>query len=91
MKVKKRDSNCIIVPLLTLVILDQYLHGVMEGTQGRIWERLVKVLINYEWSQKFTNTIVTHFIRTGSDHSPLSIIIDNTQHIPKKYFEFLDY
>ncbi|XP_059315604.1 uncharacterized protein LOC132066277 [Lycium ferocissimum] len=61
-----------------------------RGSTQRMWERLDRAFINYEWSQKFINTTITHLIRTSSDHSPLFITIENTQQNHKKYFKFLN-
>ncbi|XP_016546526.2 uncharacterized protein LOC107846732 [Capsicum annuum] len=55
-----------------------------RGSRQRMWERLDRAFINYEWSQKFTNTTITHLIKTGSDHSPLLITVDNNLQAHKR-------
>ncbi|XP_019264719.1 PREDICTED: uncharacterized protein LOC109242303 [Nicotiana attenuata] len=57
----------------------------------RIWARLDRVLINFEWLQRFLDTSATHLVRTGSDHAPLLISTSNPHREPKKYFRFLDF
>lgn len=41
----------------------------------RGWQRLDRELINNEWCNIFDTTNIEHLIKTGSDHSPLLIII----------------
>ncbi|XP_070015166.1 uncharacterized protein [Nicotiana sylvestris] len=58
--------------------------------KNRIWARLDRALGNNDWLQKFSDTTVTHLVRTGSDHAPLLISFFNTLQEPQKYFRFLD-
>ncbi|XP_019244439.1 PREDICTED: uncharacterized protein LOC109224308 [Nicotiana attenuata] len=57
--------------------------------ENRVWERLDRVLINTEWSQKFADTSMIHLVRIGSDHSSLLIIVAVPQQTTQRYFKFL--
>ncbi|XP_070056526.1 uncharacterized protein [Nicotiana tomentosiformis] len=62
-----------------------------RSKRNRVWGRLDRALLNNEWSQRFTDTIVTHLVRIGSDHSPLLITIATSQINIQSYFRFLDF
>ncbi|XP_016573562.1 uncharacterized protein LOC107871219 isoform X2 [Capsicum annuum] len=57
----------------------------------RIWKRLDRVFINDLWAQKYSNNIVKHIARTGSDHRPILLKCNNGLNNSYKYFKFLDF
>ncbi|KAM3394231.1 hypothetical protein P3S68_003233 [Capsicum galapagoense] len=57
----------------------------------RIWKRLDRVFINDLWAQKYSNKIVKHMARTGSDHRPILLKCNNELNNGYKYFKFLDF
>lgn len=62
-----------------------------RSQRKRVWKRLDRVLMNYDWTHRFVNTTITHLVRTGFDHSPLLITIASPQPSIQTYFRFLDF
>ena len=58
-------------------------------TNGRVWQRLDRVLINADWLNIFASVHVSHMARGRSDHCPLLIKSSNGQ-VLKGSFRFLN-
>nr|XP_027120463.1 uncharacterized protein LOC113737428 [Coffea arabica] len=58
-------------------------------TNGRVWQRLDRALMNREWADGFDLSHVSHLARGRSDHAPLLICCQNGSH-PKRSFKFLN-
>lgn len=58
-------------------------------TNGRVWQRLDRVLINAEWSAAYSFTRLSHLSRGRSDHCPLLIKCGHFQG-RKSTFRFLN-
>ena len=68
-------------------------------TNGRVWQRLDRALMNQQWSSVFSITKVSHMPRGRSDHAPLLIKCGNHSSFPtsflflniwRKYKGFID-
>nr|XP_027103123.1 uncharacterized protein LOC113724413 [Coffea arabica] len=57
-------------------------------TNGRVWQRLDRALMNQEWADGYELSHVSHLSRGRSDHAPLLINCHNGNH-SKRSFRFL--
>ncbi|XP_071914053.1 uncharacterized protein [Coffea arabica] len=58
-------------------------------TNGTVWQRLDRALMNREWADGFDLSHVSHLARGRSDHAPLLICCQNGGP-PKRSFKFLN-
>nr|XP_027101056.1 uncharacterized protein LOC113720378 [Coffea arabica] len=58
-------------------------------TNGRVWQRLDRALMNREWADGYDLSHVSHLARGRSDHAPLLICCRNGSP-PKRSFKFLN-